>query len=296
MDDIHLFRNDGITHYQKKPNNIIFSEKCYPLCYYYNYDKVAHLEYSNKIIMPKRILEKLSQYETIVPPYMFELVSDNGTSVVSAHDFKIGINGIYIPHIILDRINMNDNISKIIGIRFIETDKFDKGEKVIIQPHKTDFLDIEDHKTYLEAYLNNYTLLKTNSTIMIPGIDDYSNIYLNIIHTEPSDIISTIDSDLEVEFKAPLNYVEPKNIVKNEVKKSNDIEYNGGGSFVEFTKNDDGNDGNDATHIKTTNSFPGEGHLLGSGEGNSTGDNESDDENRCSNFLDYYNKYIKQSP
>ena len=33
--------------------------------------------------------------------------------------------------------------------------------------------------------------------------------YINITETEPEIMISTLDTDLEVEFKQPLDYVEP---------------------------------------------------------------------------------------
>ena len=45
--------------------------------------------------------------------------------------------------------------------------------------------------------------------IVLPDPDYINNIYFNILETEPADIISTVDTDLEVDFKAPLDYVEP---------------------------------------------------------------------------------------
>mgnify|MGYP001233049614 CR=1 FL=1 len=204
------YRNDGISNYEKKPENILFTAGCRPLCYYYDYDKVQHIEHSNKIIMPMRILERLSKYENLTTPFTFEIISDKDKYICSAYEFVIGLDAIYVPHCILERIQVND--SNIVAIRYIDK-PFVKGTKVVIQPHTSNFLELENHKTYLEQYLNNYTLLKKNTMIVLPDPVYVYNIYFNIIETEPADIISTVDTDLEVEFKAPLDYVEkPKPI------------------------------------------------------------------------------------
>jgi ubiquitin fusion degradation protein 1 len=101
--------------------------------------------------------------------------------------------------------------SDIVAIRYIDK-VFTKGTKVIIQPHTSNFLDIENHRDFLELYMNNYTVLQKNTTIMLPNPSSplRSNIYLNIIETKPDNIISTVDTDLEIDFKAPLDYKEPE--------------------------------------------------------------------------------------
>ena len=90
------YRNDGISNYEKKPENILFTAGCRPLCYYYDYDKVQHIEHINKIIMPMRILERLSKYEDLTTPFTFEIISDKDKYICSAYEFVIGLDAIYV--------------------------------------------------------------------------------------------------------------------------------------------------------------------------------------------------------
>jgi len=63
-----------------------------------------------------------------------------------------------------------------------------------------------------------YTCLMKDQTLSIPY--DHTNIYFNVVNCEPEDLISIIDTDIEVDFAKPLDYVEPKP-VKKEFKKGN---------------------------------------------------------------------------
>ena len=87
--------------------------------------------------------------------------------------------------------------------------RVEKGTKISIEPHTTAFIDGKaKEKTFLENYLKKcYPVLRAGSTILIE--DEGVEYYINIAETEPEIMISTIDTDLEVEFKEPLDYVEP---------------------------------------------------------------------------------------
>jgi len=220
------YRNDDVKIYENKPEIIDFSYPYLSLCYYYDYDKIQHLEYSNKIILPINILETLSKYENITSPYSFYLMTDTGSTICGVYEFVIGIDHIYIPQCVLEKIQFKHNINKNnidtiqnstdnnVTIRYIDK-SFEKGTKLTIQPHTSNFLELENPKEYLEYYLNHYTLLEKGTTIVLPDPDYIDNIYFNIIETQPNLIISTINTDLEVEFKAPLDYKEP--VVNNQV-------------------------------------------------------------------------------
>ena len=71
------------------------------------------------------------------------------------------------------------------------------------------------HKHYLERNLVKlYSTLTKGQTIIIPYLD--SNILIDILECEPEETISIIDTDLEVDFEAPWDYVEPKAPPKEE--------------------------------------------------------------------------------
>lgn len=83
-----------------------------------------------------------------------------------------------------------------------------KGTYVKLQPHTKDFLDISNPKAILETTLRNYSCLTTGDSIMVA----YNNkkYYIDIIETRPSNAISIIETDCEVDFAPPLDYVEPE--------------------------------------------------------------------------------------
>ena len=195
-----------MSSYETKPDSIVFTAGCAPLCHYYNYDKITCLECGNKIIMPQRMLDRLSKYENLTYPLTFEIIADKNKYICGVYEFVAGIDHIYVPHFIYDKIQCD-----IAAIRYIDT-PFKNGTKVIVQPHTSNFLDIENHKVFLEQYINNYTVLQKNTTIMLPNHNSpiSSNIYLNIIETEPTDIISIVDTDIEIDFRPPLDYKEPE--------------------------------------------------------------------------------------
>ncbi|OMO75540.1 Ubiquitin fusion degradation protein UFD1 [Corchorus olitorius] len=83
-----------------------------------------------------------------------------------------------------------------------------KGSYVKLQPHTKDFLDISNPKAILETTLRNYSCLTTGDSIMVA----YNNkkYYIDIIETKPSNAISIIETDCEVDFAPPLDYKEPE--------------------------------------------------------------------------------------
>uniref|UniRef100_A0A9I9D5G6 Ubiquitin fusion degradation protein UFD1 N-terminal subdomain 2 domain-containing protein n=1 Tax=Cucumis melo TaxID=3656 RepID=A0A9I9D5G6_CUCME len=83
-----------------------------------------------------------------------------------------------------------------------------KGTYVKLQPHTKDFLDISNPKAILETTLRNFSCLTTGDSIMVA----YNNkkYYIDIVETKPSNAISIIETDCEVDFAPPLDYKEPE--------------------------------------------------------------------------------------
>eukprot|EP00884_Botryococcus_braunii_P012396 jgi/Botrbrau1/21157/Bobra.0061s0051.2 len=82
-----------------------------------------------------------------------------------------------------------------------------KGTYVKLQPHTQDFLDISNPKAVLETTLRGYSCLSKGDCICL----HYNNkrFYIDIVETKPQDAISVIETDCEVDFAPPLDYVEP---------------------------------------------------------------------------------------
>lgn len=84
-----------------------------------------------------------------------------------------------------------------------------KGKFVKIQPQSVDFLDISDPKAVLEQSFRHFSCLTVGDIITISYNEKLFDIL--VMETKPSRIgISIIETDLEVDFAAPLGYVEPE--------------------------------------------------------------------------------------
>ncbi len=201
-------RNDNVTHYLLKPSKLVYTLPFLQLCYYCEYEKeeIKDLEYSSKIILPSSILENLTKYNNIKFPAIFHLKNDNYVTTVSCQEYKFGIEHVYIPHIIHERLHLCEG--DLLELEYCDID-LDKATKLVIQPHTSNFLEIEDHKSFLEYYLNNYTIIEKGSMIVIPDDITINNLYLNVVDIEPANMVITIDTDIEISFMAPLDYVEP---------------------------------------------------------------------------------------
>tara|TARA_B100000700_G_scaffold298109_1_gene363674 strand:+ start:773 stop:1708 length:936 start_codon:yes stop_codon:yes gene_type:complete len=254
--EVATFRNDNIEHYQKKPNDISFELPIAQLCYYYDYDKLLELEFSSKIVVPSYVLEEITKYEDISFPMVFNIKTDNNEITVTAHSFPIGIDCVYVPYIMYD--NLTSDNAPVITLQYSNT-KLEKATKLVLQPHLADFLDIDDHKDYLEYYINNYTIIEKNSMIVTPNESTVNNLYFNVIEVEPADKVITIDTDVEIIFKTPLNYREPPPKLIS----------NGNGFNLQHTKSPEkdqqssGSSTNPTKKKKKFVPFSGKGHRLG---------------------------------
>ncbi|XP_040938541.1 ubiquitin fusion degradation protein 1 homolog isoform X2 [Gossypium hirsutum] len=110
---------------------------------------------------------------------------------------------IYMPYWMMENLLLQEG-----DIVRVKNVTLPKGTYVKLQPHTKDFLDISNPKAILETTLRNYSCLTTGDSIMVA----YNNkkYYIDIIETKPSNAISIIETDCEVDFASPLDYKEPE--------------------------------------------------------------------------------------
>ena len=76
------------------------------------------------------------------------------------------------------------------------------------QPHSVDFLDLTNPKAVLESRLRNFACLSTGDVIAIMYND---RVYeMSVLETKPTDAVSVIECDLNVDFAPPVGYREPE--------------------------------------------------------------------------------------
>jgi hypothetical protein len=187
-----------------------FSYKCLPFIYYQYYEDVKELENSNKIILPQKILDNLSLMRNLVFPLHFKI--NNSEILFTPSDFRQDINEIYISNHFLENLSLN--IDESVELTYLNY-PIEKGSKIKLKPHTSNFLEIMDQKQYLEENLVKlYTTLTIGQTILIPYFENI--ILIDVIDCSPNKTISIIDTDLEVDFEQPWDYKEPEKPKINE--------------------------------------------------------------------------------
>nr|KJB47574.1 hypothetical protein B456_008G032200 [Gossypium raimondii] len=176
------------------------SYRCYPA----SFIEKPQIESGDKIIMPPSALDRLASLH-IDYPMLFELRNDAAerASHCGVLEFIAEEGMIYMPYWMMENLLLQEG-----DIVRVKNVTLPKGTYVKLQPHTKDFLDISNPKAILETTLRNYSCLTTGDSIMVA----YNNkkYYIDIIETKPSNAISIIETDCEVDFAPPLDYKEPE--------------------------------------------------------------------------------------
>ncbi|KAJ2411897.1 ubiquitin fusion degradation protein [Coemansia sp. RSA 2530] len=180
--------------------------------YYSAYPVAAHpgnkadANYGGKIFMPASALEELSRLE-IVYPMLFKLENDEAATSKRTHcgvlEFTAEEGRVYLPQWMMETLALTPGSPvKVINVALLH------GSLVKLQPQSTDFLDISDHRAVLENALRKFSALTVGDIVTI----EYNNreYRIAVLETKPSpSAINIVETDLSVDFAAPLGYVEP---------------------------------------------------------------------------------------
>jgi len=161
------------------------------------------LENGDKVILPPSALERLSSLH-IEFPMLFEIsnVKEQRKSHCGVLEFVAEEGVAYMPYWMMQNLLMAEGDI----IKFKST-SLPKGTYVKLRPQSKDFLDISNPKAVLETTLRRYSCLTTGDSILI----NYNNkrFFIDIFETRPQNAVTIIETDCEVDFAPPLDYVEP---------------------------------------------------------------------------------------
>ncbi|KAI0082817.1 UFD1-domain-containing protein [Panus rudis PR-1116 ss-1] len=165
-----------------------------------------NLSYGGKIVMPPSALANLSNMD-IQSPWMFKLRNPQN-SAASTHagvlEFIAEEGCVHLPHWMMKTLRLEEGDA----IRVTGTE-LPKGKFVKLQAQQVHFLEVSDPKAVLEQALRNFSALTQGDIIEII----YNSIVFGflVMETRPGgEGISVLDTDLEVDFAAPVGYVEPE--------------------------------------------------------------------------------------
>ncbi|KAH8835101.1 ubiquitin fusion degradation protein I [Flagelloscypha sp. PMI_526] len=166
-----------------------------------------NVSFGGKIIMPPSALANLTRLD-LESPWMFKLRNPNNSAAIThagVLEFIAQEGIVHLPYWMMKTLRLNEGDP----IRITGTD-VPKGKFVKLQAQDVTFLEVSDPKAVLEQALRNFTCLTQGDIIEIT----YNSIVFGflVMETQPatsSGGISVLDTDLEVDFAAPVGYVEP---------------------------------------------------------------------------------------
>eukprot|EP00898_Chlorokybus_atmophyticus_P008264 jgi/Chlat1/8439/Chrsp80S07852 len=173
------------------------------VCYSVSFIDKPHLENGDKVILPPSALDRLASLH-IEYPMLFEI--ENGAEGRRSHcgvlEFIADEGVIYMPYWMMQNLLLEEG-----DLVKLRSATLPKGTYVKLRPHSSDFLEITNPKAVLETSLRSFSCLTSGDSIMVA----YNNkkYYIDIVETKPSHAVSIIETDCEVDFAPPLDYVEP---------------------------------------------------------------------------------------
>lgn len=174
-------------------------------------NQAAQIETGDKIIMPPSALGVLSSMR-IDYPMLFELRNLNNPGAAAGSqrvshcgvwEFTATEGLIYMPNWMMKNLHLKEG-----DLVEVKNVSLPKGKYIKLQPHTKDFLDITNPRAVLEKTLRSFTCLTTGDTIKLPY--NGKEYYVDIIETKPSNAVSIVETDCEVDFAPPLDYKEPE--------------------------------------------------------------------------------------
>uniref|UniRef100_A0A6U2G3B6 Ubiquitin fusion degradation protein n=2 Tax=Hemiselmis andersenii TaxID=464988 RepID=A0A6U2G3B6_HEMAN len=165
----------------------------------------SRLEAGGKIMLPPSALHKLAQLE-IAYPMLFEITNQvNGRKLhCGVLEFIASEGSALLPHWMMENLGVGHG-----DMVKIKSATLPKGTYVKLRPQSKTFLDIANPKAVLENTLRNFSALTKGETIRI--LYNKKEFDIDVIEVKPREAgaISIVDTDVNVDFDAPADYVEP---------------------------------------------------------------------------------------
>lgn len=162
------------------------------------------LAHTNKIILADDILYEYKDDKEMFP-LTFRIINPETlmSTVCAVHEFTALPGTCVIPYRMMEYLMLEQGSTVNLVYEAIP-----KGSYIKIRPHKTKFIELSNPKAVLEKHINiNYPTLTKDETISILYNDEIY--YIDIVETKPVESINILNSDINLDFDKPLDYVEP---------------------------------------------------------------------------------------
>jgi hypothetical protein len=176
------------------------------------------MEGSGTIMLCRSALEKISLLD-LQYPLMFQIQNKKShpTKIITCgvQDFCAPEGVAYVPKWMMRSLglqdNSNSNTPNAGDIATISTVILPSATFIQLQPQSVAFLNISNPKAVLEQVLRKYPTLTKGSTVLFYYNDKEH--YMKVLDIKPQtaiNAVSILNADVEVDFAAPVGYVEPE--------------------------------------------------------------------------------------
>lgn len=163
----------------------------------------SHLEDGDKILLPNSALEKLSAMN-VEYPLLFRLLNKSTGKFTHCGvlEFTADEGRCYIPHWMMQNLLVQEA-----GIIEVSYQPLSKATFVKFRPQSVDFLDITNPRVVLEKSLRKYSCLTVGDHICFQYL--HQTYFLEVCEVKPNNAACIIETDVNLDFEAPVGYVEP---------------------------------------------------------------------------------------
>ncbi|CAF4432828.1 unnamed protein product, partial [Rotaria sp. Silwood2] len=165
-----------------------------------------NVEYGGKILLPQTALEQLAEQTNIM---LFKLTNSkhNRSTHCGVLEFLADDEPhCYLPYWMMNYLSLNEGDE----IHIESVHSLPVGTFVRFQPQSKDFLDISNPRAVLEHVLRNFSCLTKGDLISINYLN--RNYELSILELKPSNAVSIIECDIEVDFAPSIDSIDEKSI------------------------------------------------------------------------------------
>jgi len=167
------------------------------------------LRSSNKILLPPSILYALNQEQDPDDnSIMFFKVSNKEIEfgiVCGVQEFSAPPGICHIPYHIMNNIAVTEG-----GQVEIEKVSPAQGTYMKLRPHKTEFINLDNPRTILEKIMSrDYPVVSQGQTLELYSKELDKKYLVDIVETKPEEVIGIVNTDINIDFEQPLDYVQP---------------------------------------------------------------------------------------
>jgi len=182
------------------------------LCFSYacssqNPEMIDSLKHSNKILLPESLLFELTkENHDSLDNKMYFKVSHTETEygeVCGVHEFSAPAGVVHLPYHIMNSCSIGEGVN--VKIELVSPPK---GDFVKLRLHNSkEFSKLSDPKAVLEKILSrDYPVVTQGQTIALNYTDKV--FMIDIVETQPTEIIEILNADINVDFDIALDYEE----------------------------------------------------------------------------------------